>query len=98
MQREVMSEHGWSLRELYRTLDDPGDNPLREMHALLDKAVRAAYGFAAKADPLAALLELNLACAAREKAGDPITPPGLPPHDPEGFGFITSDCINVVEP
>ena len=30
--------------QLYRTLEQPGDNPLREAHARLDAAVRAAYG------------------------------------------------------
>ncbi len=52
----------------------------REMHALLDKA-----------DPLAALLALNLACAAKEKAGAPITPPGLPVAHPAEF--TSGDCI-----
>jgi len=40
LRREVMAAHGWSLRQLYRTLDEPGDNPLR-----------TAYGMPAKADP-----------------------------------------------
>ena len=25
--RVVLAAHGWALRELYRTLDEPGDNP-----------------------------------------------------------------------
>lgn len=33
-----------SLRDLYRTLDVPGLNPLRDVHEELDAAVRAAYG------------------------------------------------------
>ena len=43
-------------------------------------------------------LALNLDRAAMEKVGEPIAPPGYPLHDPEGFGFITSDCIAVAEP
>ncbi|MFN2477020.1 MAG: DNA methyltransferase [Chthoniobacterales bacterium] len=95
LRREVMAEHGWSLRELYRTLDEPGDNPLRTAQACLDTAVRAAYGMPPDADPLAFLLQLNLACAAKEKAGDKITPPGLPLPEAERAPFITRDCIHI---
>jgi hypothetical protein len=98
LRREVMTRHGWSLRELCRTLEEPGANPLRDAHAALDTAVRAAYAFPAKADPLAALLELNQARAAREKSGEPITPPGLPLPEAKRADFITGDCIVVAEP
>ena len=83
----------YSLRDLYRTLEQPGDNPLRDAHARLDAAVRAAYGMADDADPLAFLLELDLACAAKEKAGEKITPPGLPLPAEEQGDFTTDDCI-----
>ena len=94
LRREVMAAHGWSLRALYRTLDEPGDNPLRTAQARLDTATRTAYGFSPKADPLAALLELNLACAEKEKAGDKITPPGLPLSEDGRAAFTTGDCIH----
>jgi len=93
LRREVMAAHGWSLRELYRTLDEPGDNPLRTAHARLDTAVRAAYAMPKPADPLAFLLALNLDLAAKEKAGETITPPGLPLKD--GKGLISDDCIGI---
>ena len=44
-------------------------------------------------DPLAFLLELNLACAAKEKTGEKITPPGLPLTVKEHTEFVTDDCI-----
>ncbi len=44
LRREVMEKMDWSLRDLYRTLDEPGRNPLRDAQAELDAAVRAAYG------------------------------------------------------
>lgn len=40
---EVMQKNKWSLRDLYRTLDLPGKNPLRDLHEALDKAVGEAY-------------------------------------------------------
>jgi hypothetical protein len=90
---ETMRKLNCSLRHLYRTLEQPGDNPLRDAHARLDAGVRAAYGMPADADPLAFLLELNLACAAKEKAGEKITPPGLPLPPNEHSEFVTNDCI-----
>jgi hypothetical protein len=65
------------------------------LHARLDAAVRAAYGMPADVDLLTFLLELNLACAAKEKAGEKITPPGLPPPLTEHAEFVTDDCIEA---
>jgi hypothetical protein len=93
LRRETMRKLNYSLRDLYRTLDQPGDNPLRDAHARLDNAVRAAYGMAEDVDPLAFLLEHNLACAAKEKAGKKITPPGLPLPAKERAAFVNEDCI-----
>ena len=93
LRRETMRKLNYSLRDLYRTLEQPGDNPLRDAHTRLDSAVRAAYGMADDVDPLAFLLELNLACAAKEKAGEKITPPGLPLPVTEDSQFIKEDCI-----
>ena len=90
-----MQKLNYSLRDLYRTFEQHGDNPLRDAHARLDAAVRAAYGMAEDADPLAFLLELNLACAAKEKAGEKITPPGLSLPQEECAAFVTEDCIQV---
>lgn len=93
LRRDIMRKLKCSLRDLYRTLEEPGDNPLRDAHARLDAAVRAAYDMAEDADPLAFLLQLNLACAAKEKAGEKITPPGLPLPPEEQMGFVTNDMI-----
>ena len=95
LRRETMRKLNYSLRDLYRTLDQPGDNPLRDAHARLDAAVRAAYAMPADADPLTFLLELNLACAANEKAGEKITPPGLPLPNSQRSPFVTNDCIRI---
>jgi hypothetical protein len=87
---EALAEMKGGLRALYRTLELPGANPLKDAHAALDAAVLAAYGFSAKKDLLAQLLELNQSVAQRLEKGDPVTPPGIPPR-PETL--ISADCI-----
>jgi hypothetical protein len=93
LRRETMEKLKYSLRQLYRTLEQPGENPLRDAHAHLDSAVRAAYDMPQDADPLAFLLELNLASAAKEKAGEKIRKPGLDLPAEEHAQFVTDDCI-----
>jgi hypothetical protein len=98
LRREITAQLGHSLRELYRTLEEPGDNPLRETHTRLDTAVRAAYGMSKVADPLAFLLSFNLELARKEKAGEKITPPGLPLPGSKRASFSTDDCVRVSVP
>ncbi|NQT12558.1 MAG: hypothetical protein HQ582_07415 [Planctomycetes bacterium] len=81
------------LRAVYRTLELPGKNPLKDAHAALDAAVLAAYGFSRKNDLLAQLLDLNLAVAAQIERGEQVTPPGLPPTFPDPARLITEDCV-----
>ncbi len=95
LRHEIMRKLDYSLRDLYRTLEDPGENPLRTAHVRLDDAVRAAYGMPKAADVLQCLLDLNLALAAKEQAGETITPPGLPLPKSEQARFITEDCIKM---
>lgn len=99
--RAVRDEHlpkiKGGLRALYRTLELPGKSPLRDAHEALDAAVLKAYGFSARKDLLEQLLELNLAVAEREKAGEPVTAPGIPQSYLDAGGkpkdLITDDCI-----
>lgn len=81
------------LRAVYRTLELPGKHPLKDAHAALDAAVLDAYGFDAKKDLLAQLLELNLTVATAEKAGKAVTAPGVPPSYGDPAKLITDDCI-----
>jgi hypothetical protein len=98
LRREIMAKLGYSLRALYRTLEEPGANPLREAHTRLDTAVRTAYAMPKDADPLSFLLALNLELAEKERAGEPITPPGLPLPENDGVAFITNDCVRLSDP
>jgi hypothetical protein len=83
LRHTLMQADCLSLRDLYRTLDLPGETPLHHAHAHLDAAVRAAYGLDVQADPLAFLLALNQAIARREALQQPVTAPGLPSTVPQ---------------
>ena len=55
----IMTANNWTLRELYRTVDLPGENPLKDAQERLDTAVQAAYGVTAADDQLFFLLSLG---------------------------------------
>ncbi|MEK7667044.1 MAG: hypothetical protein AAB409_00150 [Gemmatimonadota bacterium] len=95
LRRSLMKQHGLSLRKLYRSLESPGKHPLKEAHASLDAAVRAAYGMGKAKDPLASLLELNARLAAQEAKGKTIVGPGLPPRAGSANKLITPDCVRT---
>lgn len=76
--RHQTVHEGFTLAELYDTLNDPGTNRLRKLHANLDDAVNAAYGFDTGTATLDGLLSLNALCAEREDQGLAVTPPGDP--------------------
>lgn len=81
------------LRALYRTLELPGKNPLKDAHAALDAAVLDAYGFSAKKDLLAQLLALNTTVATAITRGATVTAPGIPSTFGDPAELITADCI-----
>ena len=92
--RDTSLAAGGGLRDLYRLLELPGEHPLKQAHATLDAAVLAAYGFSDKKDLLQQLLDLNHTVAAKEKAGEPVTAPGIPAnYGPDTKPLITDDCI-----
>ncbi len=90
---KTLKEHNMTLRALYRLLEQPGKNPIKDLHAALDKAVMEAYGFDDQKDVLSQLLDLNLAVAANEEMDKPVQPPGWPQHINGKEKFITEDCV-----
>jgi len=90
---EALDKLKGGLRNLYRTLELPGANPLKDAHAALDDATLAAYGFNPKKDLLAQILDLNLAVAARIERGEKVTAPGVPTGHPDPKRLVTDDCI-----
>lgn len=93
LRRQVMKDNNWSLRELYRTLELPGANPLREAQTELDSAVKRAYKMPESADVLGFLLELNATLADREARTLHVVPPGLPPVIDDPAPYISTDCV-----
>ncbi len=81
------------LRALYRTLDLPGKNPLKDAHVRLDAAVLAAYGFNPKADLLEQLLALNQRVAQRISEEDAVTAPGIPASYPHPARLVSTDAM-----
>jgi hypothetical protein len=95
---EALAEMTGGLRALYRTLELPGANPLKDAHSALDAAVLAAYGFNAKKDLLAQLLALNLEVADKIEREEPVTAPGVPANYPDARKLVTDDCIHPHPP
>lgn len=67
--------------------------PLRDAHAELDAAVRAAYGMPPAADPLAFLLELNTHLASLPP--DAVQGPGWPTRATTTSKIVSSDCVTT---
>jgi hypothetical protein len=91
----IQARHNLTLRDLYRTLDKPGANPMKILQDKLDEAVRLAYGMPDSADAITFLFELNQAMAAKEAAGEAVAGPGLPPSITDPAAFITTDCVKA---
>ena len=91
----LCAEHGLTLRELYRSIELPGDHPLKAATAKLDEAVRAAYGIQKNKDILGFLLALNHRLADKERDGESIVGPGLPEQFRSSPGLISADCLSA---
>lgn len=96
VREQALQSLGGGLRALYRTLDLPGKNPLKDAHATLDAAVLNAYGFKAKQDLLTELFKLNQIVKIRADACKAVNGPGVPGiySDPEKL--ITDDAFGHV--
>jgi len=87
-----------TLREMYRLMETPGKNPLKDLHNALDRAVYMAYGFDPQRDAIGQLLALNLQVAAAIAEGNPVTAPGIPDSFPEQQTLVNSACIPALPP
>ena len=90
---EALGKIKGGLRAVYRTMELPGRNPLKEAHGGLDEAVMSAYGFSGKKDLLGQLLELNLEVGRREQLGERVVGPGVPEGYGDGAGLVSGECV-----
>jgi hypothetical protein len=91
----LKAKHSLSLRELYRSLDLPGEHSLKNAQVKLDAAVRAAYDMPVDMDPLVFLLSLNDSLAQQESDGICIGGPGLPPWVTDRASLVTVDAVQA---
>ena len=96
IREEALKHVKGGLRAIYRTLELPGKNELKDAHLALDEAVIAAYGFVPKDNLLSQILELNLAVASDIEAGKQVMPPGIPSSYKKPEDLITKDCITAI--
>lgn len=85
-----------SLRELYRSLERPGVNPLKDAHAMLDEAVRVAHEMGKRDITLGFLFELNVELFERELASVPCKGGCTCPGCHEGDRRVNSGGREVV--
>ena len=90
-----MEDNEMSLRELYRSIELPGENPLKDAHEKLNSAVREAYGMRKEENPLSFLLALNDHMAQHEASVQPVMGPGLPLVVKDPSEFATTDCVGM---
>jgi hypothetical protein len=96
IRHQIMQQKNWSLRELYRSLEQGTCQALQAAQQELDKAVRSLYGMAESQDPLEFLLNLNLEVAMKEDQGEPVIKAGFPEIFQEAITeFITEDCVQI---
>lgn len=93
----LMNKHNYTLRDIYRILEEPGANPLKDAHQKLDDAVLASYGFGKRKDLLTQLLELNFEVAEKIEKGEEVQSPGLPTCVKNKKEFISQDCIQMIK-
>lgn len=89
---QLAKKHNRSYRELYRTLELPGEHPLKVAQEKLDLAVRRAYDISAKSDIRLALLKLNRELFELEKNGASVRSGGLPEYV-KADSFVSDDAI-----
>ena len=75
---ETMNKYGWSLRDLYKSMEDSEENPVSIAQKKLDSAVLDAYGFKNRSAVLEELLSLNNILYEKEKNELDIQGPGQP--------------------
>jgi len=91
---KLMIDNNLSFRELYKTLELPGKNLLKEVHDRLDTAVRAAYGMSKTDSSNEFIFELNRQLGKYESRGIQVQGPGVPSSFNRNKDLVVSDdCV-----
>lgn len=93
---EMIEKHHYSLRQLYRIMDDTPENPVTEIQTQLDNAVRDAYGMRRDADILQFLLDLNGKVYEKEQNGELVQGPGLPAKIKDKSELVSDDYVKMI--
>ena len=91
---QATSAIGGGLRDVYRLLELPGENPVRSGQAALDEAVLQAYGFSATEPLLDQLLALNRTVFERIEKNETVTSPGVPTGLIGQPFLVSKDCLS----
>ena len=97
IRQEMMTQLRGGLRDVYRLLDLPGANKLKDAHNALDNAVMSAFGFSIGADSLAQLLALNHEVSARASRRENVVGPGAPLAVSQDDGISSDDRFVVAD-
>ena len=92
---QLALRHNLSLRDLYRSLELPGKNPLKDAQVALDEAVREAYVMDEQTDILGFLLNLNGQLSVAEETGQSVRSAGLPEYVTNRASFVTCDSLTA---
>ena len=93
--RNICHKNNMSLREVHKTIDMPGENPLRQCLHKLDEAVMQAYQIKTESQALRKLFDLNKQIHEAEIQGISMQGPGIPAMFKENAEeWISEDCIN----
>lgn len=94
--KNYMDKYNLSLRELYRIVEQPGKNPIKDLQQKLDNTVMKAYGINSESDILTTLLSLNHKIEKLESEGMEVLKPGLPSWIKNKNQFISQDCVEII--
>ena len=100
IRNQIREQHNYSLRDLYRIVELPGKNTLKDAQKELDKAVKEAYNYKIPKelkdnDTLSFMLNLNHECYKRENNGLNVVSPGLPDKFSKTNELYSYDCIKL---
>ncbi len=85
-----------TLRDIYKNLELPGKNILKDAHNRLNEAVAEAYGIKEGENLLEFLLNINKQISLLDPTDENVNGPGLPQFVKDKSKYISNDCIDYI--